>query len=208
VIGKAAQTADIPFSGGPIGSGRDFNVGFFDLDGTDPVFREAEIDKLYRGFLAELGIAGLGELTVPLVATFGLSVHYLATAENWALYRTPAGPFVPGFVSGPLFDRIVTAMTRDAVAFYRHAVGLGLRVLAPLPPQRVPVMSDPEIFPAAQETVRRALSAVGVEIVDLRDLVTDATGDQRPELCEADDPIHGNLAFGRLILADLLERGL
>jgi len=42
----------------------------------------------------------------------------------------------------------------------------------------------------------------------LRDLVTDATGDQRPELCEADDPIHGNLAFGRLILADLLERGL
>ena len=47
-----------------------------------------------------------------------------------------------------------------------------------------------------------------MELVDLRARVTDATGFQRPELCEAGDPIHGNLAFGRLILADLLDRGL
>jgi hypothetical protein len=207
-VGRAARAAGIPFSGGPIGSGRDFNVGFYDLRGSDPVFREAEIDQLYRGFLAELGISGLGDLEVPLVLTFGLGAHYLATAENWQLYRTRSGAFVPGFISGPLFASIVTAMTRDALAFYQHALGLGLRVLALLPPQRVPVMSDPEVFLAAQETVRQALTALGVEVVDLRDLVTDASGFQRPELCEADDPIHGNLAFGRLILADLIDRGL
>jgi len=207
-VGRAARAAGIGFSGGPIGAGRDFNVGFFDLRGDDPVFRDPEIDKLYRGFLAELGVAGLGELTVPLVLTFGLSLHFFATTENWQLYRTRTGAFAPGFVAGRLFGDIVTAMARDAIAFYRHARGLGLRVLAPLPPQRVPPMSDPEIFMAAQETVRCALDALGVEVVDLRDRVTDAAGRQRPELCEADDPIHGNLAFGRLILADLLDRGL
>ncbi len=207
-VGRAAQAAGISFTGGPMGSGRDFTAGFFDLRGDDPVFRDEEIDRLYRGFLDELGIPALGNLTVPLVLTFGLSVHFYATTENWQIYRTSTGALIPGFVSGPLFDDIVLAMARDAIAFYRHARGLGLRVLAVLPPQRVPVMSDPEIFMAAQETVLRTLDASGVEIVDLRDRVTDAAGRQRPELCEADDPIHGNLAFGRLILAELLDRGL
>lgn len=207
-IGRAAQAAGLPFTGGPIGSARDFNADFFDLAGDDPVFREPEADERYRGFLAELGVPGLGQLGIPLVLTFGLSAHFFATTENWQLYRLPDGGFAPGFVSGPLFDGIVRAMARDALAFYRHARGLGLRVLAVLPPQRVPGMSDPVIFRAAQETMCRALAELDIEIVDLRQRATDATGFQRPELCEADDPIHGNLAFGRLILSDLLARGL
>lgn len=207
-VGRAAQAAGIPFAGGPVGSARDFNANFFDLREDDPVFRDPEVDKAYREFLAELGVASLGELAIPLVLTFGLSAHFLATSHNWEIYRTPTGPFVPGFLGGHLFDDIVTAMARDALAFYRHARGLGLRVIAPLPPQRVPSMSDPEVFMAAQETMRRALDELGVELVDLRGRVTGADGRQRPELCEANDPIHGNLAFGRLILADLLDRGL
>jgi hypothetical protein len=207
-IGRAARAAGIPFQGGPIGAARDFNAEFFDLHGDDPVFREPEADELYRGFLDELGVAGMGQLAVPLVLTFGLSAHFFATIENWQLYRARGGGFVSGFVSGRLFDDIVRAMARDALAFYRHARGLGLRVLAVLPPQRVPGMSDPVIFMAAQETMRTALSALDIEVVDLRARVTDPAGFQRPELCEADDPIHGNLAFGRLILADLLDRGL
>ncbi len=207
-VGRAARAAGIPFQGGPIGSARDFNADFFDLDGTDPVFREAEADGLYRGFLRELGIGGLGALEAPLVLTFGLSAHFLSTAHNWQLYRLRDGGYLPGFVGGPLFDAIVRAMARDALAFYRHARALGLRVLAVLPPQRVPSMSDAMIFMAAQETVRRALADQGVEIVDVRAKVTGPDGLQRPEFCEADDPIHGNLAFGRLILHDLLARGL
>jgi hypothetical protein len=207
-IGRAARAAGIPFQGGPIGAARDFNAEFFDLHGEDPVFREPEADELYRGFLAGLGVPGLGQLTVPLVLTFGLSAHFFATTENWQLYRGPDGGFLPGFVTSRLFDDIVRAMARDALAFYRHARGLGLRVLAVLPPQRVPGMSDPVIFMAAQETMRTALEALDIEVVDLRARVTDSAGFQRRELCEADDPIHGNLAFGRLILADLLGRGL
>ncbi|UNO44367.1 hypothetical protein KGS77_32190 [Streptomyces sp. MST-110588] len=210
-IGRAAKAAGITFCGGPVGAGREFTAEFFDPDGQDVVFRKPEADTYYRGFLDELGVRGLGELArpgVPLVSTFGFAAHFVATTENWDLYRRPGGGFVPGFLAGALFEDLVLAVLRGALDFYRHARGLGLRVLAVMPPQRVPGLSDPLVFMAAQETFRRALSALGVEVVDLRDRVTDEHGFQRPELCEADDTIHGNLAFGRIILADLLARGL
>ena len=207
-IGRAARAAGIAFAGGPLGSGRDFNAGFLDLGGGDLVFRKPEAHSYYRGFLDELGVAAISELGVPMVSTFGFNVHTFATTENWQFYRLPDGQFAPSFLTGRLFDEIVRVMARDALAFYRHARGLGLRVLAVLPPQRVPAMSDPQVFLAAQDTMVGSLVPLGVEIVDLRARVTDASGFQRPELCEAGDPIHGNLAFGRLIVADLLDRGL
>ncbi|MBO4206245.1 hypothetical protein GSF22_09530 [Micromonospora echinofusca] len=191
-----------------MGSGRDFNADFFDVGPDGLTFRDAEADGRYRGFLAELAVDDLAGLRIPLVCTFGLSVHFFAVTENWRIYRAGDGDFLPGFLASRLFDDIVRAMARDALAFYRHSLDLGLRVLAVLPPQRVPGMSDGAVFLAAQETVRRALDDLGVEVVDLRARATDGTGRQRAALCEPNDPIHGNLAFGRLILADLLARGL
>jgi hypothetical protein len=207
-IGRAAQAAGIAFQGGPIGSGREFTADFFEAHQADVVFNKPEAEKYYRGFLDELGASGLGEVSVPLVATFGFCLHFVATIENWLLYRDHDGSFPPGFLTGSLFDGIVLAMVRDALAFYAHARALGLRVLAVLPPQRVPGQSDPEVFMAAQESVCRAVAALGVELVDLRARITDATGFQRPELSEANDEIHGNLASGRLILTELLARGV
>ncbi|MFG3015412.1 hypothetical protein ACGFZB_34245 [Streptomyces cinerochromogenes] len=218
-VGRAAQEAGIPFRGGPIGAGRDFFADFFDVRaddrdeggeggaGDDIVFRKSEADRYYRRFLDDLGITALGALTVPLVSTLGFSAHFVATAENWQVYRVRGG-FPPGFLPSPLFDGVVLSMSRGALAFYRHVRRLGLRTLAVMPPQRVPGHADPEVFRAAQDTLRRALLPLGVEIVDLRERATDSTGVQRPELCEPDDTIHGNLAFGRMILADLLARGL
>ncbi|MEV7320213.1 hypothetical protein [Streptomyces sp. NPDC093970] len=206
-IGRAAKQAGIAFHGGPIGAGREFTAEFFDVRGADLVFRKPEADRYYRLFLDELGISGLGGLTVPLVSTLGFSAHFVATRENWQIYRA-RGAFPPGFLGSGQFDDVVRAMTRGALDFYRLAHELGLRVLAVMPPQRVPEHSDPEVFSAAQDTIREALLGIGTEIVDLRARCTDGTGFQRPELCEANDTIHGNLAFGRMILADLLARGL
>ncbi|MEU2227902.1 hypothetical protein [Streptomyces sp. NPDC018347] len=206
-VGRAAREAGIPFQGGPIGAGREFTADFFDVRGDDIVFRKPEADRYYRRFLAGLDVPALGRLTVPLVSTLGFSTHFVATAENWKVYRV-RGAFPPGFLPGRLFDDIVLSMSRGALAFYHRARELGLRTLAVLPPQRVPGHADPEVFRAAQDTLSRAVLPLGVEIVDVRDRSTDATGAQRPELCEPDDTIHGNLAFGRMILADLLTRGL
>lgn len=207
-LGKAAEAARIPFRGGPIGAGREFTDDFFAPRTDDVVFGKPEAEQYYRKFLGELGIATLSELTVPLVTTFGFAAHFVATTENWALYRLRDNTFEPGFLRSALFDAIVAAVVRDALAFYRHTRALGLRVLAVMPPQRVPPLSDPEVFLAAQETIRRAVTALDVEVIDLRARITDASGFQRRELCQADDEVHGNTAWGRIVLRELLDRGL
>ncbi|MEU9291500.1 hypothetical protein AB0D57_44525 [Streptomyces sp. NPDC048275] len=211
-IGRAAQKAGIPFQGGPMGAGREFTDSFFTTrdtpGGTDVVFRSDEAEEHYRRFLKELGVDALAGLGIPMVATFGFCAHFVALRENWDLYRDRSGAVPPGFLAAPLFGAIVRATVRDALAFYEHAVGLGLRVLAVMPPQRVPGQSDPAVFMAAQERIRLAVTELGVEVVELRRRTTGPDGLQRPELCEADDEIHGNLAFGRIILAELLDRGL
>ncbi|WP_405362847.1 hypothetical protein OG535_34800 [Kitasatospora sp. NBC_00085] len=206
-IGRAARAAGLPFEGGPLGAGREFIADFFEPRDADLVFRTPEAEQHYRGFLSRLQVAGLEAVAVPVVSTLGLSVHFVATADNWQLYRGPHG-LMPGFLSSALFADIVRASVRAALAFYSHALSLGLRVLAVMPPQRVPAHADPLVFMAAQDVVREALTGLGVEMIDLRARTTDEHGFQRPELCEPDDAIHGNLAFGRLILAELQERGL
>ncbi|MGW1727592.1 hypothetical protein ACWCQK_32335 [Streptomyces sp. NPDC002306] len=207
-VGQAAQAADLSFVGGPVGSGRDFLGPFFDADGTGLAFREAGAQRLYREFLDTLDVGALAGLPVPLVCTFGLSAHTVATRQNWDVHRDRHGIVPDGFLRGPLFADLVRATVRGALAFYDHTAALGLRVVAPLPPQRVPGMSDPRVFFAAQDVIVAELASRNVEIVDLRARVTDGTGRQRPAFCQVDDTIHGNLAFGRLVVSELLDRGL
>lgn len=208
-VGRAAREAGLPFAGGPIGSGRDLLGPFFDPSGEDDItFRDAESEHLYRGFLDQLDTRGLGRLTVPLVCTFGLSVHTVATAANWSVHRDVRDAYTPGFLRSEHFGDLVRATAGGALAFYDRAVALGLRTLALLPPQRVPGMADPQVFFAAQDVLHEELRARGIETVDLRAHVTAADGLQRAPFCEPDDTIHGSLAFGRLIVAALLDRGL
>jgi len=207
-VGRAAQAAELPFVGGPLGSGRDFLGPFFDTDTSDLTFRQADTQRLYREHLDTLDVSALAGLPVPLVCTFGLSAHTVATRQNWDLYRDRHGTVPDTFLRSRLFADLVRATVRGALAFYDHVAALGLRVLAPMPPQRVPGMSDPNVFFAAQHVLVDELTARGIELVDLRTRVTDGTGLQRPAFCQADDTIHGNLAFGRLVVSELLDRGL
>ncbi|MBK3573020.1 hypothetical protein JHN63_04110 [Streptomyces sp. MBT65] len=59
-----------------------------------------------------------------------------------------------------------------------------------------------------QHVLTDELTVRCVELVDLRDRVTDASGLQRPAFCQVDDTIHDNRAFGRLVVSELLDRGL
>jgi hypothetical protein len=208
-IGEAAGAARIPFLGGPIGVGRDFTAPrFWTPAGDDVTFHDAAADSLYRGFLAGLGARTLAGVTVPLVCTFGFAVHFIATAANWHAHRRAGGGFPPGFLTGGLFAAVVRAWTAGALDFYRFATDRGLRVLAVLPPQRVPAHADPAVFRAAQDHVRAAVLALGAEIVDVRARTTGPDGAQLPRFCRPHDQIHANPAAGRIVLADLLDRGL
>ncbi len=206
-LGRAATAARIPFQGGPIGAGRDFFDDFFTAHEHDIVFHVPEMERYFRGFLDELNVGRLGELAIPLVSTVGSSLHFIATRHNWSYYRDTAG-YPTDFLSSPLFEDIVATMATPVLRFYRHVRAFNLRVLAVLPPQRVPRQSDPAIFKAAQHVVRRRVAEIGIEIVDLRDRVSDTTGFQRRELCEENDEIHGNLAWGRIVLSELIDQGL
>lgn len=208
VIGKAAQARQIAFGGGPLGTGRDFAVDFFSLVPGDLAFRDAEMERLYRQALAPLGASQLAQVAMPLVSTLGLSLHYLATAPNWLCYQAPDGTFDEGFLDGPLFEAIIDTLSGPALAFYEHALAMNLKVYAVLPPQRVPELSNRQVFMAAQTLLIRRLQGLGVELVDVRHAANDADGFQRAAFCEVDDPLHGNLAFGELIVEHLLQRGL
>lgn len=207
-VGKAAEAAGVPFRGGPLGAGRDFTASFFGTAGADVVFHDPEAEQLYRDFLTGTGAGTLGELTVPLVATFGFAVHFMATRHNWYPHRRPDGSFPPGYLTSDVFAAVVRACVADALAFYRLATGLGVRVLAVLPPQRIPRQSDAEVFFAAQECVRAAVAGTGAEIVDVRPRTTGPDGTQMVRFCKPNDEIHGNPAFGRIVLSDLIARGL
>ncbi|MEU9239041.1 hypothetical protein [Streptomyces sp. NPDC048385] len=194
--------------GGPVGSGRDFLGPFVDNAGGDLEFRDARARRLVRESLDALGVPGFAGLGVPLVCTFGLSAHTVATRQNWDIHRDRHGTVPERFLRSGLFGDLVRASVRGALAFYDRTAALGLRVLALMPPQRVPGMSDPGVFFAAQDVIGAELTARGVELLDLRARVTDGAGHQRPVFCQAGDTIHGNLAFGRLVVAELLDRGL
>lgn len=206
VVGQAARARQLSFSGGPLGAGRDFGVDFFTLAPDDVVFRDAELERLYRQALAQLDVPSLGRIPGPLVSSIGLSLHYLATRQNWLCYQGQDGAFDPGFLEGPLFATIIDTLSRPALAFYQQALGLGLKVYAVLPPQRVPPMADARVFMAAQAQLIERLTALGVELVDVREAANDDQGRQRAEFCEVDDPLHGNLAFGELVLGQLLRQ--
>jgi len=206
VVGLAARARGLPFGGGPLGAGRDFGVDFFRLTADDVAMRDAELEHLYRQALAQLDAPTLGRIPGPLVSSIGLSVHYLATTQNWLCYQGPDGEFDPGFLEGPLFATIIDTLSRPALAFYEQALALGLKVYAVLPPQRVPPMSDPRVFMAAQARLVERLRGLGVELVDVREAANDDRGLQRVEFCEVDDPLHGNLAFGELVLEQLLRQ--
>lgn len=155
-IGRAARDAGLPFVGGPVGSGRDFLGPFSDVDGGSVAFRDVHAQRLFEEFLGALETTGPHRLKVPLVCTFGLSAHTTATRQNWDIHRDRNGTVPGGFLRSGLFAGLVLAGVRGALAFYDHTAALGLRVLAPLPPQRVPGMSDPDVFFAAQEVIGAA----------------------------------------------------
>ncbi|PCR95766.1 hypothetical protein CP336_14800 [Pseudomonas fluorescens] len=208
VIGKAAQARELPFGGGPLGTGRDFAVDFFSLARNDVVFRDGEMDRLYRQALDTLEVPQLAKVSVPLVSTLGLSLHYLATAPNWTCYQNAHGEFDDGFLAGPLFETVIDTLSRPALAFYEQALALNLKVFAVLPPQRVPELSDTRVFMAAQSLLIERLRGLGVELIDVREAANDEQGFQREAFCEVDDPLHGNLAFGELIVEQLIRHGV
>lgn len=204
-IGEAARARGLAFCGGPIGSGRDFFAPFFVVRDGDPVFRDEDAERLYRGFLEALSVGSLAQVGVPLLSTIGSSLHFPGVSESWRLHAPPGEDPSDAFFASPLFERIAEAVLAEMLAFHRHARVCGLRTLFALAPQRRPETAMKRACLALQDIAVDRLRAIGVEIVDCRATTADAAGDQLAEFSETGDPIHGNLAFGAHVLDRALE---
>ncbi|NLR73776.1 hypothetical protein [Leeia aquatica] len=207
-IGRAAQAAEVPFVGGPVGAGRDFIGRFHERCGEEIRWLHAGVAAYMDEFQRTLGGGPLGKLTTPVVSTIGFGAHFFAIHESWRIYQDRQQQYSPAFLAGPLFSKLIGVMAQDALALYRDLHDMGLRVLAVMPPQRVLETADPTIFFAAQEALKQHLQAIGIEVIDVRPEAAGPDGYQRPEYCEPNDTLHGNQAFGALILNALHQAGV
>lgn len=207
-IGRAAQAAGVPFVGGPIGAGRDFIGRFHERRDDDIRWLHAGMAEYMGAFQRSLGGTPVGKLTIPVVSTIGFGAHFFAIYESWRIYLDREQRYAPAFLTGVLFSKLIGAMAQDALSLYRDLHDMGLRVLAVMPPQRVLETADPVIFFAAQEALKQHLLAIGIEVIDVRAEAVGPDGYQRPEYCEPDDTLHGNQAFGALILNALNQVGV
>jgi hypothetical protein len=210
-VGKAAQAMGLRFVGGPIGAGRDYFAPFFvprEETGSDQMvlrFIRADAAKIWAQFQTELAVSNSSVSSVPLLCTFGTSFHFPATSENWWLYQEQITQAPIAFFESKLFTQLAQNMLAPALDFYRLLKDASLSVHVALPPQRVPNMAQDQVYFALQQKFIEALTELKVPVIDVRSQVCDARGLQRAEFGEANDPIHGNLAFGKKIVESYLN---
>lgn len=199
-IGRAAKETGVQFVGGPMGAGREFTAPFVDWDAEKLTFRSSYADEMYQSFLEELNASSLLEVKLPLLCTFGFAPHFYATSENWEIYREADHTLSPSFLESQLFHDLICVMAQGALGFYRSLIEKGVEITAVLPPQKIPETADPNVFYAAQEVLIVEANCMGLKILDVRQGTVGKDGLQLDDYSQENDPIHGNVAFGQVLL--------
>ncbi|QUS58942.1 hypothetical protein [Pseudovibrio brasiliensis] len=199
-IGRAAKEAGVPFVGGPMGAGREFTAPFVDWDAETLTFHSSYAEEMYQSFLKELNASSLLDVNLPLLCTFGFALHFYATSENWEIYREADHTLSQSFLESPLFHDLICVMAQGALDFYRSLIEKGIDVTAILPPQKVPETSDPNVFRAAQSVLIAEANRMGLKTLDVRQGTVGRDGLQLDDFSQENDPIHGNVAFGQVLL--------
>lgn len=209
-IRSAAISAAIPVAGGAIDSGRNLNIGFHQRSGHDLVFNDPNVDAVYRGYLSSLEIDRIGDLTIPLLSTIGMNLHYLSRVELWegvTLLDRPGARFL----SRSALTETVRAQLSGALAFYADLSSLGVRTISVLPPRRIPNTPTSwraEFFLAIEDIAKDMVEQAGATVIDHRPRSLDAEGGLKAVFRHPDpeDQVHGSEAFGWLVLCEMFER--
>lgn len=200
-IGRAAREQCIEFGGGPIASGKEFYSDFFEIEQSKLVFKVEDTVRVY-GELCELwGVSHIEQLDIPIISTIGSGFHFPAARAVWANFRDEELGFAKNFISGPMCQAIFQRMQAPMLAFHQHLVAQGKTIFFALPPQRIPDSAWAELFSALQNRAVAELTKIGCSVIDVRNDTSDKYGNILPEFCQDNDPIHGNIALGKKILA-------
>ncbi|WP_375463372.1 hypothetical protein [uncultured Methylobacterium sp.] len=209
-IRDAASSRAVPIVGGMLEGGRNLNIAFHRRAGQDVVFDDPRVDVLYRDHLASLGIDRIGDLTIPLLCTVGMNIHYLSGMGFWDGLTLVDRPDAR-FLSYAALTETVRALISGALDFYGDVASMGLRTFSVLPPRRTPntsTNSRPDFFLALEDIVGELVEQAGATVIDHRSVSLDDAGDLKAEFRHpnSSDDVHGSEAFGGLILSEMLER--
>ena len=198
-IGKAARARGIPFTGGPIASGRAFFEPFCE---TRPRLRflDPEVEEMHQELRRLLGVACLSEASAPVLSTIGSGFHFPAARVLWEAFLTPGGSLEASVGESALVAEVLQRMLQPMLGFHEALLKTGLQVCFVLPPQRIPDSAHEALFQAVQSQAVAGLEDLGCQLLDLRTATCDAQGRLRAEFCQENDPIHANEAWGDELL--------
>ncbi|MBV9991530.1 MAG: hypothetical protein JOZ72_09575 [Alphaproteobacteria bacterium] len=201
VLLRTAKSMDLDFAGGSIMAGLHMNDMFFEVrDGRFRMLTEMGRERLATRF-NEAGLQGdLLALDMPFLCTLGFNTHNFvgSFAESNFAIQGSKGKW---FVSSACFAAMVSGLRRGCFAFYAALREAGKDVYAVRSPQRFDARQEP-VWKAYEDVVVARLTAMGVNIVDVRSETTDARGVLRPEFAspESDDKVHANADYARIVL--------
>ena len=198
-IGSAARSSGLNFAGGPLASGRDFYVPFCERSRGAIRFLTDDMNALHQQLCDMTGLDNLVSSELPLLCTIGSGFHIAATTALWSTFMGQQGDPEAGFLESALFHEMCMALFEPALQFYTILRDAGRRIAFVLPPQRCPETSHWRIMLAFQAKAIESLEALDCSIIDTR-ATTSQNGRQRDGFCKANDPIHGNDAFGAVVL--------
>ena len=162
-------------------------------------FQSDDMQELHQQLCQMIGTDNLLSTDLPILCTIGSGFHVAATKALWGSFKNDQGDFDAGFLQSTLFDEICKGLLEPSLQFYKALRDTGCAVQFALPPQRCPDTSDIRVMQAVQAHSILRLQDLGCGIIDTR-ATTSLDGQQRDDFCKANDPIHGNEAFGAVIL--------
>jgi hypothetical protein len=208
-IKAAASTCDVRLNGGRIDAGRFFNTDFHTRVGDDIFFNKEDYQKIFKNYLQENGAARISDVSVPILCTFGMNIHYLIRADVWG------GFDIDSSSNGQRLSRAVVkatvgSMVAGSLQFYRDLVDLGCKVICPLPPRCGRVVGMRLIhtlFPAFEDILLELIGETGVSVIDHRSWSLNPDGFLKPEFRHPDpnDQVHGNSLFGKYLLDQIFR---
>jgi hypothetical protein len=197
---RAARTLGVDFAGGSIMSGSQMNDIFFKVRRERFIMTSALGRERLQTRLSDAGLGGnMLDLDMPIISTVGFNALSFSNSfwdEGFSISHVPPRRRI----SMACFGAVVEASRKGPREFYRLLAQEQKKdVYAVLSPRR-PLPEKRDIFDAFDAVMTGMVTAFGVKIIDVTAETTGSDGLLLPEFASTADHVHGNDAFGEIVL--------
>ena len=191
VISRAAQAQGYSFAGGPISPGKLFDGAFYGVEGDRFVLTSSEgahAPDIYSDLLSYEG---------PILSTVGFNTQFIGSTVNREMRQIGLEAMN---LSDAVIDALVKSWKAPALSFYRLLLERERKFWVCHSPQRFPETYF-DLAMRLEKSFEAQLTAMGVEIVDIRAQTTGPDGKLREELYSTipNDQTHGNIDWAHIM---------